>query len=112
MGLRGWEIEDADWPVYSLSDHFFALCDGTDGEVSLFDGSYAATFDGDTFESDYMRVEGVIDGDLKITLKSGQPIWAEWTGDNTAEDIQGNRYIRIDGVWYAEDALPEDALAA
>ena len=112
--LRGFELEGADLPVYSLTDHFFAMCDGTDGEVSMFDGFYTNTFDGDTFDSDYIRIEGIMDGDLNVTVKEGQGIWPEWTGENTAEDIAGNQYTRVDNVWYnAEEApLPEDAIAA
>ena len=72
------------------------------------------TFDGDTFDSDYIRIEGIMDGDLNVTVKEGQSIWPEWTGENTAEDIAGNQYTRVDNVWYnAEEApLPEDAIAA
>ena len=75
--LRGFDLAGADFPVYSLTDHFFALCDGTDGEVSMFDGFYTNTFDGDTFDSDYIRIEGIVDGDLNVTIKEGQPIWLE-----------------------------------
>ena len=112
--LRGFDIAGADWPVYSLTDHFFALCDGRDGEVSMFGAFYTNTFDGDTFDSDYIRIEGIVDGDLNVTIKKDQPIWPEWTGENTAEDIAGNHYTRVDGVWYnAEEApLPEDAAVA
>ena len=116
--LRSFDIEGADLPVYSISDHFFAMCDGTDGVVSMFDGAYANTFDGDTFDSDYMRIEGILDGNLNVTLKGGQPIWPEWTGENTAEDIAGNKYVKVDGEWYNEDEvaepepLPDDAAAA
>ena len=115
--LRGFDIGGADLPVYSLTDHFFAMCDGTDGEARMFDGFYNATFDGDTFESDYTKIEGILNNDLTITIKKGQPIWPEWTGDNTAEDIQGNEYIRVNDEWYlAEEAprqeLNEDAVAA
>ena len=112
--LRGFDIAGADWPVYSLTDHFFAMCDGTDGQVSMFDGFYTNTFDGDTFDSDYIRIEGIVDGNLNVTIKEGQSIWPEWTGENTAEDIAGNHYTRVDGVWYnAEEApLPEDAAVA
>ena len=115
--LRGFDIAGTDWPVYSLTDHFFALCDGTDGKVSMFDGFYTNSFDGDTFDSDYIRIEGIVDGDLNVTIKEGQPIWPEWTGENTATDIAGNEYVRVDGEWYpAEEApeaeLPDDAVAA
>ena len=100
-----------------VTDHFFAMCDGMDGEVSMFDGFYTNTFDGDTFDSDYIRIEGILDGDLNITVKEGQSIWPEWTGENTAEDIAGNRYGQVGGEWYPEEeapetTLPEDAAAA
>ena len=112
VGLRRFSLAGADWPVFSLSDHFFAMCDGTDGKVSMFDEFYNATFDGDTFDSDYMTIAGILDGDLRITLKPGQPIWPEWTDKNAAEDIQGERYIRIDDKWYNLDDLPEGTVAA
>ena len=119
--LRGFDLPGADYPAYSLTDHFFAMCDATDGEVSMFDGFYNATFDGDVFDSDYTRIEGILDGDLTITIKQDQPIWPEWIGENIAEDLQGNRYVRVDGVWYPEEdapveeageELPENAQAA
>ena len=118
IALRAFEIDGADFPVYSLSDHFFALCDGTNGNVSLFDGSYANTFDGDVFDSDYIRIEGIVDGKLNVTIKKSQPVWPEWTGSDAAEDIQGRGFVRVDSVWYNEDEapepepLPDDAAAA
>ena len=116
--LRAWEIEGADFPVYSLTDHFFALCDGTDGGVSMFDGFYTNTFDGDTFDSDYIHIEGIVDGDLNVTVKQGQNIWPEWTDEDAASDIAGNDYARLDGVWGPEteapqaDELPEESAKA
>ena len=116
--LRGFDIDGVDLPVYSLTDHFFAMCDGTDGTVSAFDGAYVNTFDGNTFDSEYIRIEGIVDGDLNVTIKEGQPIWSEWTGEDSAEDIGGRKYERVDGVWYNEgeapepQPLPEDAAAA
>ena len=114
--LRGFHLEGADLPVYSLTDHFFAMCDGTDGQVSMFDGFYTNTFDGDTFDSDYIRIEGIVDGDLNVTVKEGQPIWPEWTGENTAEDIAGNGTCgwRASGIPRRSappEPLPEDAVA-
>ena len=108
--LRGFDIAGADFPVYSLTDHFFALCDGTDGRVNMFDGAYANTFDGDTFESDYVKIEGIVDGDLNVTVKQGQPIWPEWTDEDAATDIAGNHYTRVDGVWYNEEEIPTEPL--
>ena len=115
--LRSFDIEGADLPVYSISGHYFAMCDGTDGKVGMFDDFYTNTFDGDVFDSDYIRIEGIADGDLDVTVKEGQPIWPEWTGENTAEDIAGNKYVKVDGEWYNEDEvaepepLPDDAAA-
>ena len=60
--LRGFEIDgvdDTDYPFYSLTDHFFAMNDGTDGEVSMFDGFYEAEINGGTFESTYTRIESI-----------------------------------------------------
>ncbi len=123
--LRGFEIGGADYPVYSLTDHFLAMNDGTDGEVSMFDGFYTATIDGDTFESNYTRIETIpdqdsdsvsdqdstriqddgLDGDLNVTVKKDQSIWPEWTSEDTASDIGGNDYILVDGEWLsAEEA--------
>ena len=107
--LRGRKIGGADLPVFSLTDHYFAMNDGTDGQVSMFDGFYTATFDGDVFDSDYTRVEGIRDGDLEITLKEGQPIWPEWTDKDSAEDLNGDKYELMDEVWYKEDEVPMKA---
>lgn len=97
--LRPLALKSADMPVYSLSDCLLILMDGTDGEVSLFDGFYTAGFDGDVFESDYTRIEGIRDGDLQVTMKKDQPIWPEKTGTDTAEDLNGDRWLLLDGVW-------------
>ena len=105
--LRGCWLDGADLPAYSIGDHFFALCDGTDGAVNMYGGVYEATFDGDIFESDYLRIEGIVDGDLRVTIKQGQPIWPEWTGADSARDIEGNRYARVDGEWFDEDEAPK-----
>ena len=77
-----------------------------------------SNFDGDTLESDYIKIEGILNGALKITVKEGQPIRPEWTGENEAEDIAGNGYVRVEGERYAEEEaprpepLPDDAVAA
>ena len=121
--LRSYDL-GADLPSYSLSDHFFAMNDGTpeakdasdepegtddrnvadDKEeivrrVSMFNGFYQAAFNGNAFESGYTRIEGIEEGDLTVTVKSGQDIWPEWTGEDSAEDIQKHRYVRNDGAW-------------
>ena len=105
--LRGHRIEGTDLPVYSLGDHFLIVTDGTKGETSLFDGAYQAVVDEEAFESDYIRVEGIIDGNYKITVKADQPIWAERTGADSAEDLEGNSYIQIDGRWEADEEASE-----
>ncbi|MBQ7372405.1 MAG: hypothetical protein IJW67_11125, partial [Blautia sp.] len=150
--LRGFEIDgadDTDYPVYSLTDHFFAMNDGTDGEVSMFDGFYTASIDDGTFESVYTRIESVpeqeegtrdraasasnraadnvpdrdsggfpdrhsdgiptdgsdgakkdgLDGDLNVTIRKDQPIWPEWTSEETSSDIGGGEYVLVDGEW-------------
>ncbi|MBQ7487690.1 MAG: hypothetical protein IJT77_09390, partial [Clostridia bacterium] len=75
--LRGFSVNGADYPVYSLSDHLFAMCDGSDGSVKMFDNFYHATFNGDVFDSNYIRIEGIMNNDLSITIKKGQPVWSE-----------------------------------
>ncbi|MBR0407691.1 MAG: hypothetical protein IJI53_06615, partial [Clostridia bacterium] len=97
--LRPFQIDGADMPAYSLTDHFFILCDGTDGEVSLFDGFYTNTFDGDTFDSDYLRIEGIVDDELNVTIKKDQPVWPEKTDDTHATDLNGTNYELVDGAW-------------
>ncbi|MBR2571410.1 MAG: hypothetical protein IKE30_04710 [Clostridia bacterium] len=107
--LRGRRIGGADLPVFSLTNHYFAMNNGTDGEVNMFGDFYAATFDGDVFESAYTRIEGIRDGDLKVTIKEGQPIWPEWTDADSAEDLNGKKYELTDGVWYREEDEPMKA---
>ena len=72
------------------------MCDGSNGRVSMLGGFYNNTFDGDTFDSGYIRIEGIEDGNLNVTVRKGQPIWAEQTGENEAEDIAGSEaYYRL-----------------
>ncbi len=97
--LRASKLAGTTLPVYALSDHLFVMNDGTAGRVSLFDGFYEATFDGDVFESNFTKVEGIRDGDPIVTVKKDQPVWPEWTGEDTAEDIGGQEYVRNDGEW-------------
>ncbi|MBQ8094422.1 MAG: hypothetical protein IJ242_12745 [Clostridia bacterium] len=97
--LRGVSL-GADYPAYSLTDHFMVLNNGTDGVVSMFDDFYHATFDGDVFDSGYTRIEGIQDNDLTITLTEGQKIWPEWIDDHSAEDIEGDEYTLVDHLWY------------
>ena len=75
--LRSHRMNGTDLPVYSLSGHSFIMNDGTAGRISLFDGEYTASFDGDVFESDYLRVEGIRENDLAVTIKKDQYVWFE-----------------------------------
>lgn len=114
VALRGFDIEGADYPVYSLTDHFFVMCDGTDGHVSLFDDFYTNSFDGDTFNSDYLKIEGIADNDLNITIKKDQAIWPEKSDETHATDLNGTDYIAVNGEWQevTEGEASEGTLAA
>jgi len=101
--LRPFYLLGADMPVYSITDDLFVMNNGTDGEVSLFDGFYTATFDGDVFDSDYTRVEGIRDGNLNVTVKEGQPVWPEWTDVNDAETLDDRHYVLVDGEWRLDE---------
>jgi hypothetical protein len=107
--LRSFTLDGADLPAYSLGDHLFAMNDGTDGFVSMFNGFYRATFDGNTFESDYIRIENIREGNPAVIIRKCQKIWAEHAGENKATDIAGNNYVCVDGVWYAADETPQMA---
>ena len=107
IGLRGFAVKGAALSAYSLNDHFYVLLDGTKGGASLLDGLYQNTFDGERFESDYMLVEGMASGDIRVTLKKDQPIWPEITGHNVAEDLNGARYARVGEAWFPEDQAPQ-----
>ena len=103
--LRAFRLKGADMPVYAICDDLFVMNDGTDGEVSLFDGFYTATFDGDTFDSDYTRVEGIKTGELNVTIKQNQPVWPEWTSEKEAETQDGRRFVLEDGQWRLDEDL-------
>ena len=105
--LRAYTMPGIDLPVYSLTDHLFVLCDGTKGIVSLFDDAYHATFDGDVFDSEYTRVEGISTGDLVVTIKKDQPVWPEWIDEGEAQDIGGKKYYLTENQWTEENAAPE-----
>jgi len=104
--LRPYSMEGIGLPVYSLVDKLFLMCDGTQGTVSLFGDAYHATFDGDTFESNYTLVEGIAAGDIVVTIKKDQPVWPEWTGEDEAEDIGGQKYKLVDGQWVELEQEP------
>jgi hypothetical protein len=75
--LRSSEVSGADLPAYSLAGHCFVMNDGTDGKVSVFDDEYTASFNGDVFESNYIRIEGIRENNLNVTIWKGQPVWEE-----------------------------------
>jgi len=103
--LRKGSIEGTSMPTYSLSGNRFVMLDGTKGSASLFDGDYQITFDGDVFNSDYLRISGISTGDLNVMMKKDQAIWPEWTSESTATDIQGVDYVYVEeeNQWYYED---------
>ena len=68
----------------------------------MFEGFYTNTFDGDAFDSEYIHIEGIRNGSPSITVKEGQMIWPELTGEDTAADIAGNGYICVDWEWKEE----------
>ena len=103
--LRRFDLDGADLPGCSISDHLFAMNDGTDGAVSMFDGFYQAVITSDVFDSAYMRVEGISGPNPVFTIKANQPIWPTWTGEDTAEDLNGTNYRLEKDGWYADDVF-------
>ena len=97
--LRAFQLKQTEPPAYFIRGIMFILADGTKGVVDLFDGAYHATFDGDTFESDYIRIEGIQSKDYAVTIKKKQPVWPEWIDASTAEDAEGRVYKLVDGQW-------------
>ncbi len=70
-----WLGASGNMPACSILDHFYTVQYAEDGIISAFDGAYRAELDDDIFESDYTRIEGLLDGNLNITIKAGQPVW-------------------------------------
>ncbi len=108
--LRAFTLAGADMPVYSICDRLFILSDISDGHVDLLDGAYTARFDGDVFESGYIRVEGISSNNPTATLKEGQVVWPEKTGEDTAEDVGGRQFVLKEGTWVEQkpDQLMDD----
>jgi hypothetical protein len=100
VALRARRMEGADLAVYSLSDHYFAMCDGTDGTVQTCNGDYEAVVGENFFEDAFIRVDNLRNGTMRVTFKTDQAIWPEWTGEDSAKDIGGKQFVLIDGVWY------------
>ena len=107
--LRAYDVQGADLKAYRVSGIFFAMNDGTDGKVSMFNGEYEATCNDNVFESDFVRIEGINGNNVLITIKEGQDVWAELTGENTATDPDGNRFVRVNTKWYPEGQEPSSS---
>jgi len=103
--LRKGTVAGSPLPGYSLSGNRFVMLDGTKGSASTFGGEYRISFDGDVFNSDYLRISGIESGDLSVMVKKGQMIWPEWTDKDSAVDIQNKRYeyVEEENQWYVED---------
>ena len=101
--LRPYHVPGCTGGAYVITDHVFALDDATDGKVSMYDGGFEATFDGDVYDSPYIRVEGVSTGELIITIKGGQPIYADLKKPKTAQDLNGGNYSLTEDGWTDED---------
>ena len=110
--LRAFKLDETRLPVYCLNGIANVLVDGTHGGVSLFDGEYWNTFDGSTFESEYMKIERNDQGGMDVTLRQGQPVWPEWTDTDSAETIGGDRFIRVNGTWGQEVPVISSLLPA
>ena len=98
--LRKFKVKDSDETAFSLYDQLLILSSVENGNVSALGGFYTAKIDNDRFESRYVVIMGLIDGNLVVIVKKDQPIWGEWTGEDTAETIDGTCYKLIDGIWY------------
>ena len=100
--LREIAVDFSDGPVYSAAGCLYMLNKLENGKASLFDGYYNVTFDGNTFDSGFTRIEGVNTGNPVVTLTHDQPIWIEKDGVNHATDLANNAYILTEGEWRIE----------
>ena len=41
-----------------------------------------------------------------VTIKENQPVWPEWTGEDTALTVGGDNFIRVNGQWTSETKAP------
>ena len=98
--LRSFRVKDSEETAYSLYNQLLILSKTENGRASALGGFYTAAFNDDTFESDYVLISGVADGNPVVLVKKDQPIWGEWTGEDTAETIDENSYKLIEDVWY------------
>ena len=98
--LRKFRVKDSRETAYCLNEQVMILCTEEKGKASALNGFYKATITDDTFESAYILITGIAEGNLAVIVKKGQPVWGEWTGEDTAETIDGIQYILINSVWY------------
>ena len=101
--LRAFPMTGAAVPAYCKADQVLILCDTENGKVNALNGAYSAVMNENVFESEYVQIEGLTDGNLTVTVKRDQPIWPEWTGPDTAETIDGRHFTLTDGRWYQEE---------
>ena len=106
--LREFAIDGVELPVFSISDHLFVMNNGTTGAVELFDGFYKASFNGNTFDSDYTRIDGIATGDLQVTLKKDQEIWPENVNDSEAVTVSGDQFLKVGDEWVEQTDTAEE----
>ena len=98
--LRKFRVKDSGETAFCLYDQVLILSREEDGKASVLNGFYTATITDDTFESAYLKITGLSDGNVIVIVKKDQPVWPEWVDDDTAEAIDGTCYKLIDGIWY------------
>jgi hypothetical protein len=98
--LRKFRVKDSGETAFCLYDQVLILSREEDGKASALNGFYTATITDDTFESAYLKITGLSDGNVIVIVKKDQPVWPEWVDDDTAEAIDGTCYKLIDGIWY------------
>jgi hypothetical protein len=103
--LRTFHIKNSGEAAFCLYDQVLILSREENGKASALNGFYTATFDSESFISPYVRMTGLSDGNLVVIILKGQPVWAVWTGEDTAEGPDGTCYKLIDGVWYEVDKV-------
>ena len=109
--LRRNRVKGTNVKLFSVIGHQFVILDASKGGASLPEIGYYNHFDGNVFETEYIRIEDILTGNMNVTFKKGQPIWAEWKSENTAEDLNGLRYILVNEKWYREDEAPVQSIS-
>jgi len=101
--LRKFRVKDSEETAFSLYDQLLILSRAEKGNASALGGFYTARFDSDRFESRYVLITGLSDGNPVVIVKKNQPVWGERTGEDTAETPDGVCYKLIDGIWCEVD---------